>query len=140
MLGQTFRGFIFHINLRTLPQQPRGYTAGTGRSTAPTTARTAPHLPNPPVPYYPTAGQFPNLNDGANNIGKGDNQRTATGLRRTPPGNGRAMSSSVAGFAGQKALVNSLTAPVLGVPVSQMSDVATLLFAPVLSGSEVSVR
>ena len=27
MLGQTFRGFIFHINLRTLQQQPRGYTA-----------------------------------------------------------------------------------------------------------------
>ena len=71
-----------------------------------------------------------------NNIGKGDNQRTATGFGVRGP----AMSSSVGGFAGQKALVNSLTAPVLGVPVSEMSDVATLLFAPVMAGSEVSVR
>ena len=50
------------------------------------------------------------------------------------------MSSSVGGFAGQKALVNSLTAPVLGVPVSEMSDVATLLFGPLIAGTEVSVR
>ncbi len=27
-LAQTFRGFIFHINLKVLPQQPRGYTVG----------------------------------------------------------------------------------------------------------------
>ena len=26
-LADTFRGFIFHINLKILPKQPRGYTA-----------------------------------------------------------------------------------------------------------------
>jgi phospholipid/cholesterol/gamma-HCH transport system substrate-binding protein len=141
MLGQTFRGFIFHINLRTLKQQPRGYTAADRQVYGADNGPNCAHLPNPPVPYYPKAGQFPNLNDGVNGIGKGDNQRTATGFGvRRPATSGTAMSSSVAGFAGQKALVNSLTAPVLGVPVSQMSDVATLLFAPVLSGSEVSVQ
>ena len=41
-LGDTFRGFIFHINLRVLPAQPRGYTAATVRSTARTTPPTAP--------------------------------------------------------------------------------------------------
>ena len=35
--------------------------------------------------------------------------------------------------------MNSLTAPVLGIPSSEMSDVATLLFTPAMAGTEVSV-
>ena len=79
-LADTFRGFIFHINLKTIPYQPRAYTAAdrpvNGANNAPNCAG----LPNPPIPYYPKGGVFPNLNDGADNLGKGDNQRTATGF------------------------------------------------------------
>ena len=122
MLADTFRGFSFHINLKTIPYQPRGYTAADkpvyGANNAPNCAG----LPNPPIPYYPKGGQFPNLNDGVNNIGKGDNQRTATGFgsARRPPGSRPARR----GRASQKALINSLIAPFLGVPVDQMSDLA----------------
>ena len=44
------------------------------------------------------------------------------------------------GTSEQKKIVNSLTAPVLGVPASDMSDVATLLFLPAMTGTEVSVQ
>ena len=139
-LADTFRGFIFHINLKTIPHQPRAYTRADapvyGASNAPNCAG----LPNPPVPYYPKGGEFPNLNDGANNLGKGDNQRTATGFgvhRSSRVSSG--LTSGTTGTSSQKALINSLMAPSLGVPVDQMSDVASILFTPSLAGTEVSV-
>ena len=140
LLAQTFRGFIFHINLKTIPKQPRGYTAGDrpvyGADNGPTCAG----LPNPPVPYGAGGRTFPNLNDGANNLGKGDNQRTATGFGQVSGSQPSSLSAGVSGDAQQQALINSLAAPALGVPASQMSDVATLLFTPVMTGSEVSVQ
>ncbi|MCW2866333.1 MAG: hypothetical protein JWR20_521 [Marmoricola sp.] len=144
-LGDTFRGFIFHINLQLLPQQPRSYTAADrpvyGADNGPNCA----FLPNPPVPYYPRGGNFPNLNDGANGLGKGDNQRTATGFGvrgGTIGANGRSTGLTVgtSGTASQKAMINSLLAPSMGVPVDQVSDVASLLYAPAFAGTEVSVR
>ncbi len=136
MLADTFRGFIFHINLKTLPQQPRGYNRGDRQVYG--SAGRGPNcagLPNPPVPYYPSR-TFPNLNDGASGLGKGDNQRTATGFDQRA---GAGLVTGTSGTAAQKGLVNSLTAPVLDVPVDQMSDVAALLYTPALSGTEVSV-
>ena len=134
-LADTFRGFIFHITLKTIPSQPRAYTAADkpvyGADNAPNCA----HLPNPPVPYYPKAGEFPNLKDGASNLGKGDNQRAATGFaQRRPSG----LTTGTSGTPSQKALINSLMAPSIGVPVDQMSDLASILFAPSLAGMEVS--
>jgi phospholipid/cholesterol/gamma-HCH transport system substrate-binding protein len=138
MLADTFRGFIFHITLKTIPSQPRGYTAADkpvyGANNAPNCAG----LPNPPIPYYPRGGEFPNLNDGVNNIGKGDNQRTATGFDQRAAQQG--FTSGTSGTAPQKALINSLFAPSLGIPADQMSDLTAMLFAPTLAGSEVSVR
>ena len=132
-LADTFRGFIFHINLKTLPNQPRGYTGADRQVYGANNDPNCAGLPNPPIPYP----QFPNLNDGADNLGKGpgDNQRAATGFanRRSP------LSAGVSGTASQKALLNSLTAPILGVPVDEMSDVASLLYAPAMAGTEVSV-
>ena len=134
-LAETFRGFIFHINLKTLPKQPRGYTAADRQINGANNAPTCAGLPNPPIPYYPKGGQFPNLNDGANGLGKGDNQRVATGFDSGTP-----MSVSMSGTASEKALINSLTAPVFGVPVDEMPDLTTLLFAPAMAGTEVSVE
>ena len=107
-LADTFRGFIFHINLKTIPNQPRAYTAADrpvyGADNAPNCAG----LPNPPVPYYPKAGQFPNLNDGTNDLGKGDNQRTTTGFGVRPSAH---LTSGTSGTPSQKALINSLDGP-----------------------------
>jgi phospholipid/cholesterol/gamma-HCH transport system substrate-binding protein len=132
-LADTFRGFIFHINLKVLPQQPRGYTNADRQVYG--SADRGPNcagLPNPPIPYP----SFPNLNDGADNLGKGDNQRAATGFDRRPT----QVPTGASGTAEQKGLINSLTAPALDVPVDEMSDVASLLYAPAMAGTEVSVQ
>ena len=59
MLADTFRGFIFHINLKTIPTQPRGYTAADkpvyGADNAPNCAG----LPNPPIPVLPQGRAVP---------------------------------------------------------------------------------
>jgi len=127
-LASTFRGFIFHIDLITLPRQPRGYTA---KDVPVMGADNGPHclgLPNPPVPFR----NVPNLNDGVNNLQRGDAQRTAPHLDV-------AATDSAAGSA-EKAFFGALTAPVLGVPADQVPDLTTLLFAPLAAGTEVSVR
>jgi phospholipid/cholesterol/gamma-HCH transport system substrate-binding protein len=37
-------------------------------------------------------------------------------------------------------VVNAVAAPAMGVPVDQVPDVASLLFAPLARGTEVSLR
>ncbi|HET7352245.1 MAG TPA: MCE family protein [Marmoricola sp.] len=148
-LADTFRGFIFHINLKTLPQQPRAYTAADRQVYGAANGPNCAGLPNPPIPYP----SFPNLADGANGLGKGDGQRVAPGFgrRQAPAGAADAsagaaspgqpgMSVGVSGTASQKALINSLTAPLLGFSADRMPDLGALLYAPAMAGTEVSVR
>jgi phospholipid/cholesterol/gamma-HCH transport system substrate-binding protein len=127
-LASTFRGFVFHIDLITLPRQPRGYTAKDVPVLGADNGPACLGLPNPPVPFR----NVPNLNDGVNNLQRGDAQRTA-------PTIDAAATSSAAGAA-EKALFGALTAPVLGVPADQVPDVTTLLFAPLVAGTEVSMQ
>ncbi|MET0997692.1 MAG: MCE family protein [Marmoricola sp.] len=134
-LAETFRGFIFHINLRTIPRQPRGYTAADAPVYGANNAPNCAGLPNPPVPYD---RDFPNLNDGANGLQR-DNQRAATGFGTASANGESRLTTGTSGTASQKALINSLTAPIVGVPVDEMSDLASLLFAPAMAGTEVSV-
>jgi phospholipid/cholesterol/gamma-HCH transport system substrate-binding protein len=136
-LGNTFRGFIFHIDLKTLPAQPRGYNAGDKQVLGADNGPNCAGNPNPPVPYYP-ARNFPNLNDGVNGLGKGpgDNQRVAPGFAQQQS----SMSYGVSGTPEQKDLINSITAPVLGIPADRMTDLSTLLYSPAMTGTEVSVR
>jgi len=70
--------------------------------------------------------------DGVNNLQRGDAQRTA-------PRIDAAATNSAAGAA-EKAFFGALTAPVLGMPADQVPDLTTLLFAPLVAGTEVSVR
>jgi phospholipid/cholesterol/gamma-HCH transport system substrate-binding protein len=127
-LASTFRGFVFHIDLITLPRQPRGYTAKDVPVLGADNGPACLGLPNPPVPFR----HVPNLTDGVNNLQRGD-------ARRTAPAIDAASTSSAAGAA-EKALFGALTAPVLGVPADQVPDVTTLLFAPLVAGTEVSMR
>jgi phospholipid/cholesterol/gamma-HCH transport system substrate-binding protein len=128
MLASTFRGFVFHIDLITLPRQPRGYTAKDVPVLGATNGPVCLGLPHPKVPFTGA----PNLNDGVNNLQRGDAQRTA-------PRIDAAATNSAAGAA-EKAFFGALTAPVLGMPADQVPDLTTLLFAPLVAGTEVSVR
>lgn len=73
LLANTFRGFVFHIDLITIPQQPRGYTAKDKQVYGADNGPACVGLPKPEVP----ARGFPNFDDGVNNLGRGDAQRTA---------------------------------------------------------------
>jgi phospholipid/cholesterol/gamma-HCH transport system substrate-binding protein len=127
-LASTFRGFVFHIDLITLPRQPRGYTAKDVPVLGADNGPACLGLPKPPVPFKGA----PNLNDGVTGLQRGDAQRTA-------PAIDTAATNSAAGAA-EKALFGALTAPVLGMPADQVPDLTTLLFAPLVAGTEVSVR
>ena len=127
-LASTFRGFVFHIDLITLPRQPRGYGPQDVPVLGADNGPACVGLPNPKVPLR----GMPNLADGVNGLQRGDAQRTA-------PQVDASLTSAAAG-SGQKAFFNSLTAPVLGVPADQVSDLTTLLFGPLATGTEVSVR
>ena len=50
------------------------------------------------------------------------------------------MTSGYAGTASERDVVASIAGPAMGVPAPQVPDVATLLFAPLARGAEVSVR
>ena len=130
LLADTFRGFIFHINLKLLPHQPRGYTNADRQVYGADNGPSCASLPNDPIPFNPK-----DINDGVNDRSLGKNGRAAPGFA-----SGRSsLSAGVSGTASDKALINSLTAPMLGVPVDQMSDVGSLLYGPAMAGTEVSV-
>lgn len=147
-LASTFRNFIFHIKLAVLPAQPRGYnlkdkpTVGADNGpqclglpnnlhTDPAKAFGKPVVVNGKTTY--PYGSIPNFKDGVDDnggtLGRGDNQRPATGF---------GVSSANAGTPEQKAIINALTAPALGVPASKVPDLTGLLFSPVAAGTEVS--
>ena len=90
-------------------------------------------LPNPKVPYR----NVPNVRDGVRDPGETGLQRGDA--QRMAPQVDTAMTNAAAGES-QQAFFNALTAPVLGVPVDEVPDLATLLFGPLAAGTEVSVR
>jgi phospholipid/cholesterol/gamma-HCH transport system substrate-binding protein len=123
-----------HINLETLPRQPRAYDV-----------RDDPQYSdhNGPVDLsdcqaaindrwgqgnLPPERLVPKLQDGVD---------YPLGKRTTP---GFDLTSGYAGTRAEQSVVASVAAPVLGVPVSSVPDVATLLFGPLARGTEVSVR
>ncbi len=128
LLADTFRGFVFHINLRTIPKQPPGYNASEKPIFG---AKNGPYcgtLPTPPYTPQNPLHTVPDFKDGAppNNSVK----RAATGFDQL----------GVTGTRRDKNLMVPLTAPVLGVPADEVGDVTTLLFGPLARGSEVSTR
>ncbi|MET0837696.1 MAG: virulence factor Mce, partial [Marmoricola sp.] len=130
-------GFIFHINLKTIPSQPRAYTAAdrpvNGANNAPNCAG----LPNPPIPYYPSRN-LPDLNDGVNDksLNKNGNGRVAPRFAQQ----GSGLSAGVSGTAAQKGVINALIGPALGITADQMPDLGALLYSPAMADTEVSVR
>ncbi len=127
-LADTFRGFVFHINLHTIPKQPRGYTPADSPRYADARGPYCGTLPTPPYsPKHPK----PSMPDFADGVEGGNN------LKRVAPSFDRA---AVTGTPPDKALMVSLTAPALGVPADQVGDLSTLMFGPLARGSEVSVR
>ncbi|GAB2759581.1 MCE family protein [Nocardioides pakistanensis] len=133
--AEAFRGYTLHINLETLPKQPRGF----GPQDDPVYAdKRGPHDPelcrraiadewgqdNLPPDFL-----VPDLADGV---------EQSTGKQRPVPG--MDLSSGYAGTSAERTVVNSVAAPALGVSQTAVPDVASLLFGPLARGMEVALR
>ena len=134
--AEAFRGYTLHINLEPLPRQPRGYNAGDQPTYAERGENRIPlDLCNAAIngrygqDNLPPDRLMPNINDGVN---------YPTGKKRA--GTGFDVSSGFAGSSAERKVVDTLVGPEMGMPAADVPDVATLLFAPLARGTEVSYR
>ena len=132
--AQAFRGYTLHIVLETLRKQPRGYNAGDvpayNEHRGPMDLGDCHDAINDRYDQdnLPPDRLVPRLDDGVNYpVGK----RVAPTLDLT---------SGFAGTDAERTVLNSVTAPVMGVSADEVPDLATLLLGPLVRGAEVSVR
>lgn len=133
MVTSAFRNLTLHIDLVTLPRQPRAYNTGDVPRFTDDRGPACGHLPNPPwSPNHPLK-VVPNLADGVNTP-------TGKGTDRAPVGR---VSDGALGYAGSPAetrVLDTLLAPQLGVPASAVPDLGGLLVGPMARGATVSMR
>jgi len=132
---QAFRGLTLHINLEVLRHQPRGYNTGDN----PENAEHSLHVPLGHCEdaihgvynqaHLPPTSLVPEIHDGVN---------YPLGKERVAPTYD--MSSGFAGTAAERSVVDAIAAPVMGVSADHVPDVASLLFAPIARGTEVTLR
>jgi phospholipid/cholesterol/gamma-HCH transport system substrate-binding protein len=132
---ESFRGYTLHINLETLPRQPRGYD----RRDDPAYADTRGPIDLGDC-WDAVRGKYSQQNLPPQSLVP----RLETGVdyplgKRVAPSAFVDVSSGYAGTGAERSVVNSVAAPVLGVPTSEVPDVATLLFGPLARGAEVSL-
>ncbi len=132
-MNSGWRGHTLHINLETVPTQPTGYSPADDPEY---NAKNGPHcetLPNPPHSQANPAPQprMSTVDDGVEDGHGKFRPRSAPGFDLT---------SGYAGTAAERSVVDAIAAPVMGVPMDGVPDVATLLFGPMARGAEVSVR
>ncbi len=128
-----FRGQKLHINLETLPHQPTGYSPSDSPEFR---AKSGPHCETLPTPPYSQANPGPQPPMSA----VGDGVEDGHGKFRPRAATGFDLTSGYAGTAAERSVVDAIAAPVMGVPVDGVPDVATLLFGPLARGAEVNVR
>lgn len=141
--AESYRGYVFHINMEAIPNQPSGYGprddpkygAAEGLRRPDPTCLT---LPDPP---YSQADPAP-MPPWADSRERDDGIAGSHGKYRPAPSSATAtpMTSGWAGTAAEQQVVNALVAPMLDAPARQVPDVATLLFGPIVRGAQVSMR
>ena len=135
---EAFRGYTLHINLETLPRQPRGYTPAdapaNGDKRGPIDLQDCNDAVNGRYDQgnLPPDALVPQLNTGV---------QYPVGKRVAPFGEaGIDLTSGFAGTRAERSVVNWVAAPALGVPGDQVPDVASLLLGPIARGAEVTLR
>lgn len=122
-VAESFRGHMLHINLETLPRQPRKYTPADKPIIAEDRGPACGNLPNPPWSQKNPLRVVPPVNDGVDGP-----------VRRAPLGFGYAGSPTEA------ALLDQLLAPELGVDPERVPDLGGLLLGPMARGATVSLE
>jgi phospholipid/cholesterol/gamma-HCH transport system substrate-binding protein len=134
---QAFRNKVLHIILETLPRQPRTYNV----SDQPSMNDHRGPFPYCGLMYAAINGKYGQDNLPPNSIvpklNDGTNYSVPLGKRAAV---GPSVSDVVVGTAQNKGPLNMAAAAVLGVPVRQVPDVASLLLGPLAQGKAVDVR
>jgi phospholipid/cholesterol/gamma-HCH transport system substrate-binding protein len=131
-MENVYRGYTLHINLETIPKQPRGYGpqddpqyADRRGPISESSCRAAPRYSQQNLPGTRYA---PPIRDGVDYpVGK----RVAPGFD---------VSSGFAGTAAERSVVDAIASTAMGVSADEVPAVATLLFGPLARGTEVSMR
>lgn len=134
--AEAFRNFTLHIVLETLPRQPRAYNAGDQPRFADDRGPNCANLPAPPVSQANPLRQVPNINDGVD-------ESTGKGTDRVAPGFGDSGSGYGVDYSGspqERAVLDSLLAPGLGVSAEEVPDLGALLIGPMARGAKVELR
>jgi phospholipid/cholesterol/gamma-HCH transport system substrate-binding protein len=127
--AEAFRGFTLHIVLETLPNQPRGYTAGDIPRFGDKRGPSCVNLPSPPWDQQNPVRHQPNFDDGVD-------QPTGKGTSRVTPG----WSNGYEGSTAEAGLLKALLGPSLGMTADDVPDLGVLLVGPMARGAEVSLR
>jgi phospholipid/cholesterol/gamma-HCH transport system substrate-binding protein len=130
-MNSGWRGHKLHINLETLPTQPTGYSPADDPEYG---AKNGPHCETLPTPPYSQRNPGPQPEPGVVD----DGVESGHGKHRAAPSFD--LTSGYSGTTAERSVVDAIAAPVMGVPVDGVPDVATLLFGPLARGAEVSVR
>lgn len=128
--AEAFRGFVLHIVLETLPNQPRPYGPQDKPHFGEDRGGSCLHLPNPPWNQSNPVRHQPDFNDGVDEpTGKGTSRVVPNQFFRSQPGTQE-----------ETDLLRSLLGPVLGVSPADVPDLGLLLVGPMARGAEVSLR
>jgi phospholipid/cholesterol/gamma-HCH transport system substrate-binding protein len=130
-MNNGWRGHTLHINLETLPSQPRGYNPDDDPRYGADMGAHCETLPSPP---YSQANPGPQPPESAID----DGVEQPFGKNRPAPAFD--ITSGFSGTAAERSVVNAIASPVMGVPTDDVPDVATLLFGPLARGAEVTLR
>jgi len=137
-VDSAFRNYTLHINVVTLPRQPRGYTPADAPTFHEDRGPACGHLPLPPWDAKHPIKVMPNLADGVDTPNGKGGDRAALGYDAAT-----GTTDSAMGYAGSPAetqVLKTLLGPVLGEQASDVSDLGALLVAPMARGAKVSVR
>ncbi|GAA1137080.1 MCE family protein [Nocardioides aquiterrae] len=128
--AEAFRGFMLHIVLETLPNQPRPYNVNDKPHYGEDRGPNCLHLPNPPWSQSNPVRHQPNMDDGVDEpTGKGTSRVVPNQFFRTSVGSTQ-----------ESDLLRSLLGPALGVSAEDVPDLGLLLVGPMARGAEVSLR
>ena len=128
--AEAFRGFVLHIVLETLPNQPRAYDVNDKPHYGEDRGPACLHLPDPPWSQSNPVRHQPDMDDGVDEpTGKGTSRVVPNQYYRTSVGTTQ-----------ESDLLRSLLGPALGVSADDVPDLGLLLVGPMARGAEVSLR
>ncbi len=127
-LEDAFRGGRLHVTLEVVKSRGK-YVPGDEPVTVTGRGPDCAQLPNPPVPYQ-IPPEFQHVDDGAGLVGGPGSGALASPMR----------DAYGPGSAAETAMINSLIAKQYGTTPDKVPTIDTILAAPLLRGSEVTLR